>query len=77
MSKLAKVIIGFLALLIIVWLAPVIPIRQNKSIAPNGLPCGIKNDPNWNYIPCPDKSELFETVFKSGKEIYQEKLIKG
>lgn len=77
MSKSAVIIICFLILLFTLWFAPVIPIKQNKNIAPGGLPCGIRNDPNWTYMPCPDRSELFELVFKSGEKIYQENLIKS
>ena len=77
MNKKIVAIICFAALLGVAWFAPVIPTRQNKNIAPSGLPCGLKNNPNWNYIPCPKRSELFEWVWKSGQEIYQEYLIKN
>lgn len=75
MRKHSIAIIFSLALFVTVWFVPVVP--TVKSIGgPGGLPCGLKNDPIWNYIPCPTWRESHKIVFKSGMELYEKHLIR-
>ena len=74
MTKLAGILIFFAAVFLALWFFPLLPIREHNDYAPGGLPCGLKNDPVWQYIKCPPR---FRLVFESGEGLYYEYLMKN